>query len=346
MNEIIRHIEYLLVTHDCVVIPGLGAVLAHCLPARYDKSSEMMLPPSRTFSFNVTLNHNDGLLVSSVARSKDLSFEAARLLVAGEVESMRRELERNGVLSLGLAGRLVSVDGNLSFEPSSAASLSPDYMWLPPVQMVEITALAKQRAAASSRAEGKRHKRGVMDYVSSAVRVAASLLILIALGFVLSTPIEVENAQYASLGIENFKSAADSSHKDSPIIRMPGQTMPTVTICLQRHDDACEVADTAAHAEYVRLHKAGQTPVAPAVAESSSSVRFNPDDNYYLVVASLANEADADEFIANSKNKQLGILAKDGRYRVYAATGSTYREALAAADRLADSYSSSWVCRK
>ncbi|MDE6702247.1 MAG: SPOR domain-containing protein, partial [Muribaculaceae bacterium] len=79
---------------------------------------------------------------------------------------------------------------------------------------------------------------------------------------------------------------------------------------------------------------------------ASSSGRFQTDDNYYLVVASLVNEADADEFIANSKNKQLGILAKDGRYRIYAATGVTYREALSAADLLADSYSSAWVCRK
>ena len=348
MNEIIRHIEYLLVTHDCVVIPGLGAVLAHCLPARYDKSSEMMLPPSRTFSFNITLNHNDGLLVSSVARSKELSFEAARSLVAGEVEAMRRELDRCGVLSLGLAGRLVSSEGTLSFEPSTAAALSPDYMWLPSIPMVEITTLAKQRAAASALNQSKRKPRGIVDYVSYAARIAASLVVLIALGFVLSTPIEVENAQYASLGIENFQSAPDSTHKESPLLKMPGHSTSAVTLYLRMHDDACEVVDTAAHAEYVRMHKADLLTECVTTEQDvvSSSVRFNPEDNYYLVVASLVNEADADEFIANSKNKQLGILAKDGRYRIYAATGVTYREALSAADLLADSYSSAWVCHK
>ena len=184
----------------------------------------MMLPPSRTFSFNVTLNHNDGLLVSSVARSKGLSFEAARSFVVGEVEAMRRELDRCGVLSLGLAGRLVSAGGALSFEPSSAAALSPDYMWLPSIPMVEITTLAKQRAAASERHQGEHKHRGIVDYASYAVRVAASLVLLIALGFVLSTPIEVENAQYASLGIENFQSAPDSTHKEESLVRMPGHT--------------------------------------------------------------------------------------------------------------------------
>ena len=354
MNEIIRHIEFLLVTHDCVVIPGLGAVLAHCLPASYDKIAGMMLPPSRTFSFNVTLTHNDGLLVSSVARAKGLSFEAARSLVAGEVEAMRRELDRNGVVSLGLAGRLMSSDGVLSFEPSSAASLSPAHMWLQKVRLMEVTALARQRAAEALSKEVVRPKGRVVEYASRAARIAASLIILLALGFVLSTPVKVENAQYASLGIENFTSpAADTPRGESTLVRLPGQSSSPVVLYLQAHDDACEIADTAAHGEYVRMQKAlslnADTDVAAdnvTADASQSDIRFNPDDKYFLIVASLASEADADDFIANSKNRKLGILAKDGRYRVYAATGVTYNDAQSAAARLADSYSSAWVCRK
>ena len=46
--------------HDCVIVPGLGAVLAHTLPARMDATGEKMLAPVRVFTFNPALNQNVG----------------------------------------------------------------------------------------------------------------------------------------------------------------------------------------------------------------------------------------------------------------------------------------------
>lgn len=341
MNEIVRHIEFLLVTHDCVVIPGLGAVLAHNMPARHDVGSDMVLPPARTFSFNINLTHNDGLLVSSVARAKSVSFESARSIVLGEVEAMRRSLEYDGSLSLGLAGRLVYDDGTLSFEPSSSAALSYEYMWLPSLQLTAVCDLTKQRAAAAAV-----RPRRMVDYVTHVARVAASLAVLVVLGFVLSTPIKVENAQYASLGIENFRPAKTETPENESLFQLPGRSTSPIKLCLRSHDDACEIVDTAAHAEYIRQRAAAKNAIKATPVASEVALRFNPSDSYYLIVASLTNQKDADEFIAKSKNHQLGILVKDGRYRIYAATGASSREAQSAAALLAERYPSAWVCRK
>ena len=67
-----------------------------------------------------------------------------------------------------------------------------------------------------------------------------------------------------------------------------------------------------------------------------------------MVVASLASELEARKFVENSKDSSLGILEKDGRYRVYAAQGASVADvnALAAANGVSSRYPSAWVCRK
>ena len=337
MNEIVRHIEYLLVAHDCVVIPGLGAVLAHAMPARCDEAATNILPPRRTFSFNPSLVHNDGLIVASVARSRSVSYDAARAIVAAGVESMRRALETDGSVSLGLAGRLaMTPEHTLTFEPASDTSrLSPAYMWLPALELHTVASLARRRDAALADVRPAPH------FLTKIARAAASLVLLIALGLALTTPINIEQAQYASLGLESFAATAPASGAyvaGSSLIRRPGELTSPVTLCLGIHDDASEIADTAAHAAYKRERSASVSAVVQP--------RLDLTDKYCLVIASLATEAEAQKFIDQSKINNSGILAKDGRYRVYVATGATSAEARAAAAAFADRYPDAWVCRK
>ncbi|MDE6465278.1 MAG: SPOR domain-containing protein, partial [Duncaniella sp.] len=60
MINLSSHIEYLLLRHDCVVVPGLGALLVHEVHARFDADSCTFMPPSRSLGFNPAVTHNDG----------------------------------------------------------------------------------------------------------------------------------------------------------------------------------------------------------------------------------------------------------------------------------------------
>lgn len=350
MNEIIRHIEYLLVTNDCVVIPGFGAVIAHDMPSRFDRGHHVFMPPSRTFSFNSSLTHNDGLLVASIARSKSISFESSRNMVSREVEAMKRKLTETGKISLGLVGTLISDEnGILSFEPGrTAATLSPKYLWLPELTFSPITELARKNAQAEALAAMTTERISPVNYLYRAFKVAASFVLLLALGFVLTTPINFEKAQYASLGLENFSvSQSNESAKTSKIIRRPGESSGVVKLYLREFDDAVFAVDTAAHAAYVRERQLARASESIAVSQNQvSDLRMDDNDRYFLIIASLTSESDAKKYIDNSNNQNLGILSKDGRHRVYAATGSTLREAQSAAAALSGRYPNVWVCRK
>lgn len=353
MNEIIRHIEFLLVTNDCVVIPGLGAVIAHSIPARFDETAGCLLPPSRTFTFNAGLTQNDGLLLLSISRSKSVSYEAARHFVATEVDCMQRRLATSGSLQLGKIGLLrLDAEGSLSFTPSTASCLSPSFMWLGELELQTVSDLVKRRDLSNLRQAEYRKRNSLAFYATRFAKAAASLVALIVLGIVFSTHISIEDAQYASLGFEDFKLKGDDNALNSSLVRRPGESSSALVIVFDRNPDAMEVADTASHNAYVRSRIASKTEsvessyAAVADKQATGQLRFNPEDKYCLVIASLASEAEALEFVEKSKNNQLGILSKDGRYRVYAATGETLRQAQSAAETLGGRYPGAWVCRK
>ena len=60
MNELSRHIESLLVSNDCVIVPGLGGFVTQYVTARRVDEENLYLPPYRTVGFNGQLTINEG----------------------------------------------------------------------------------------------------------------------------------------------------------------------------------------------------------------------------------------------------------------------------------------------
>ena len=129
--ELKRHIEILLLSNDCVIVPGLGGFMAHHVDARYDGRDGMFLPPLRTIGFNQQLTMNDSLLAISYVEAYDISYPDALNRISDEVNELRQSLENNGEYELDDLGTLfLNEDGNISFEPCEAGILTPDFYGL------------------------------------------------------------------------------------------------------------------------------------------------------------------------------------------------------------------------
>ena len=57
MLRIITHIERLLLTHDCVILPKFGGFVLQTLPATYQEEEHLFRPMRKEVMFNVTLQH-------------------------------------------------------------------------------------------------------------------------------------------------------------------------------------------------------------------------------------------------------------------------------------------------
>lgn len=135
-----RHIEFLLLSNDCVIVPDLGGFVAHQVCARYDEEEATFLPPLRTLGFNSQLKLNDSLLVQSYIEAYDISYPEALRCIADEVRELKQHLDNEGHYHLNNIGRLyINNNGNLSFEPCEAGILTPSLYGLSTFEISPLT---------------------------------------------------------------------------------------------------------------------------------------------------------------------------------------------------------------
>ena len=345
MKAIVRHIEYLLQSHDCVIVPGIGAILCHGEPAAYDAQAGMWKAPRRVLSFNPELSRTDGLLAMSVARRNGISVEAAAARVSSATAAMRTELDSAGRLSLGSAGDLMRTPaGPLNYIPGTARWLSPATLWLPDLRM-EPLATASGLAHEAERAEVRRN--GWRTAVRRTAAAASIVVGVLALAWVVRTAMPgAAPEQFASVGPAPASSVVDVPGRDrTPLVLV-------VTRTPEREPVETVVAEAAEEPDAERVAVAAKpapAAVDAALAESvaPAPVRLNESDHYFLIVASLSSHDEAEAYVRKHNNFNLGILTVDGRFRVYVATGQSSAAALAAKrGAIARQYPDSWVCRR
>lgn len=149
--EIDRHIEILLLSNDCVIVPGLGGFMAHHVDARKDERDGSLLPPLRTIGFNPKLTLNDSLLAQSYVEAYDLSYPDAVKRIEDEVRELRQHLEKKGCFGLNDIGTIsINQDGNMEFEPCIAGLLTPELYGLSNFEMKTLSELEKATNAMAS----------------------------------------------------------------------------------------------------------------------------------------------------------------------------------------------------
>lgn len=317
-----HHIATLLRRHDCVIVPGVGAFVATREAAAL--ADGVLTPPFRSISFNGALTHDDGLLASSVSRRMKISFEQARERVAAEAALMQRRLKAEGAVRVARVGTLQRMSGGrIEFAPEASWMLTlPAIRAAKPVPAFEVV-----RPAAP---EGREKAVAVVRVPLRLrwLRVAAAAVVLVALGFALSTPIDLEQAQHASLAAPMFTPPEEPEFE---IIESPAGLELNLAMPVEQSEPA----------------PAAPEQVAPqAVPAPAASTRPLP---YVMVVASLPSRDKAEEFIADQGIPSLQILQSGEKFRVYAGAGSSADEARAASMAIADfssRFPDAWVCRR
>lgn len=346
MNCIDRHISYLISRHDCVIVPGFGAFVAQYAPAHIDTEHNTITPPARRIGFNQSLNHNDGLLASSIARSSGTNYDTAVATVAQQVASLRTQLQTDGEVSIGHIGSFTDKgNGIIEFQPFATPIVSPNYFGLAEQPVAKVIKIAKDEENRRENAETRRRNR-LSIIARNSARVAASIALLLGLGIMLSTPIIVDR-QAPSMASVSSVTTVTPPKTTSAAALLP--TNHDATLYLAATTEGYEVADTAARSRYAaRLKSTERQKALRAETVTAYTPRMNESDPYCLIVASLSTAEDAERYLSQSNDKSLRCLAKDGKFRIYAATGSNVAEASAPTRSSAFSkrYPGAWVCHR
>lgn len=136
-NDLSPLIADLLLEHDCVVVPGLGAFLTRRVAASYDATRQLMLPPHKEVAFNAELVHEDALLADALRRRGGLDYALAQKAVAQWVAQIRSRLAHGQRVTMGDLGLLEGGWQHRQFRPAAANDLDPEAYGLAPVRAQE-----------------------------------------------------------------------------------------------------------------------------------------------------------------------------------------------------------------
>ena len=228
MIELDRHIEILLLSNDCVIVPGLGGFMTHHVDARYDADDQMFLPPLRTLGFNPQLTMNDSLLVQSYIEAYDISYPEALRRIESEVEELKQHIDAAGSYELNDIGELaLNEEGKYLFTPCEAGILTPDLYGLSGFEMKPIaTALPvveekKEEEVEETPAavlggmttdEDDDDERALvikMSWIRNTVAIAAAVLAF----FLMTTPVSNSDSTQMNMGNLNNPLLVQKPHK-------------------------------------------------------------------------------------------------------------------------------------
>ena len=325
MRNISQHITVLLRRHDCVIVPSIGAFIADRKHATLSADGSTLTPPQRLIQFNADITHNDGLLASSIARQSRISFEQASARVSAEVALINRRLNTEGAVNITGVGTLhKGKEGKIDFIPAKSRAVQLPTLQInrptaEPRKLIEVVEQSEERAVAVVRVPLRQRW----------LRAVAAIAVICTLAFALSTPINIEQAQNASLAAPTF--TAPVEQKIEPLSTPDGLELNMAT------------PPTDASMAYAKP----EPPKPEPKPEEAATQRRQP---YVMVVASLVSMAQAQEFIARDKGgAHLQVLQSGEKFRVYAVSGDSHDEVRAKANSIpnfAANYPGAWVCHR
>lgn len=322
MIELSRHIENLLLSHDCVIVPNLGGFVAQYVAARYVPEEEIYLPPMRTVGFNPQLTLNDGLLVQSYMTAYDTSFPEAVRMIESVVEKLKAELQNAGNYELSGIGTLIGVgDSHYDFRPTEAGLLSPALYALDAFCPPRIAATAadsadgktpaaaapQRKAAPSKRLRQKVRRNYTLRINRELVNYAAAAVAAIIFYFVWAAPVAVENSCGQSQA--SFFAPAPPASLGRPAAA-EGDTLSLPV--------ATQAATALPAAEEARPAAAEHT--APEAEEGA----------YTVVLASRVSKRNAEAYVAQLQSQGLAEAAVSRRGTVTRVIFGSYPDESAA----------------
>ncbi len=379
MIELSRHIESLLLTHDCVIVPGLGGFVTHYVPARRIAEEQLFLPPSRSVGFNQQLTLNDGLLVQSYMQAYDTNYPETLKLLEEGVNRMKQQIEEEGQFELSGIGTLrLGIGGKYSFTPCEAGVLAPELYGLDalPLRSLEQdvadddqaqplhTAKHRTRKVSLRRSEGHYTfsiHREILNYVAAAV-VAVFFYVLWA------TPVtHVGNVeQTASNFFERLFTAPEAEAQPEVSVKSQQPAVQPQAQAPQVQTPAPETPESAAPEAEQASEQAEAAPVAetsPVQAEpvetaadaapkaTPAKVAQSQAGRFTIVLASAITQANATQFVAQLHEAgypEAEVYKRGRMVRVVYGSFQTEEEAQAQLRKLrqSDAFADAWVMDK
>lgn len=336
MEKLVKNITRLITLHNCVIIPGVGALLAHRVPAYYSAKEKVFMPPHRSLAFNPQVTLNDALLQSEYMADGLMSFDEASECLANDIDKLRIKLSEAGVVCLGDLGTFtMDIDGKIAFTPNANGIDDPCNFGFEPLVIAPLSELKKKDIVIK--------RSSVSKYVSAVAAVIVAIFVLIPFGnSIYNNDIQLSIAGFAP--VENTAKA------------VVAETTVTEAVAVEDVCDIAPVEETVtAHiftepaiVEPVAVEEPQQVTeeVAPAVANEVVTAPQENQKQFHIIVASTPNAKKAQQAIEELSTvfkADYKVVEGDRRFRIAIESYSTETETNIALERIHATFPDAWV---
>ena len=309
--ELNRHIEILLLSSDCVIVPDLGGFMTHHVDARYDDEDNMFVPPLRTLGFNPQLTMNDSLLAQSYIEAYDINYPEAIRRIEAEVTELKQQLYNDGFYEMtGIGVLSLNEDRHIVFEPCEAGLLTPSLYGLGAFEMLPLdektnsqivqvatqVPLTNNDSTQSIRTTTKDGEKAIIVKMSWLRNAAIAAAIII---FLLFTPTIINN-----IGTETQQ----PSMSEVDLLPLPNKAVEPKKLDTSavniKHDsiETPAVEENVSSADTTKIESANTNALkAEAIAKTTSEPIAEKETGYCLVLASQVAQQGAENLVSQMK---------------------------------------------
>lgn len=133
------YIKELVTINECIILPDFGGFETHYTPAKYDTTTQQMLPPDKVVTFKPEYKVGGEILIDHLQRVLNKERQEARNLVNLYVEELKRGLSQHQYFLIEEVGEFrIDSNGNSVFSPLKEENYLADSFGLEPLKIDEI----------------------------------------------------------------------------------------------------------------------------------------------------------------------------------------------------------------
>lgn len=285
-------IQELLLTHNCVVIPGFGALVANYQPSEIRLADNAIVPPNKSIAFNRLLQNNDGLLIHAFVRREGVAYKEADARVMDFSRECNQSLEQNKSLVLKDIGRF-SVDATqkVLFQPYTNRNYLLDGYGLETLSLVPVERLKESEAELRENYQRVLHPEELRDPFMRVYRSALSYRIAAVIALIFLTLTLTLNIRQ---GTERCYSSL------MPAFEKPAQSVPRTQV------EAPAPAQPDSQQAVIAVQEPVNTPPAPLALQPAANGVALPsvmNQHAYIVVGAFFDEIHAGKVRAEAEAK-------------------------------------------
>lgn len=194
MQAAVFYLKELLYIYDCVTIPGLGGFIMQSQSSRIDREKNRIYPPSRYPSFNSLLIHDDGLLISAIARAEKISYHDSGLKLQEFAGNCKRRLSLGEkILFEGIGEFSSNPEGAIRFRHLNHTNFHPGAFGLEPMNIYPVIWQKPQARLTQKPADRKPRQQGTKQPASVRWTLMLSVPVILFLLYGIIFPSSMQN---------------------------------------------------------------------------------------------------------------------------------------------------------